>query len=77
MFEPSFAQNTMEMSAKYLMARSDAHARKMMIFPLVGTLVGPLMWMLPPLVAAVVYSPARSGQYFPDLGTSGRRRVFC
>ena len=63
-----FGQNTMEMSTKYLMARSDAHARKMMIFPLVGTLVGPLMWMIPPLVASVLYSPAQIHSIFPNLG---------
>ena len=31
MFNNIFAQNSMEMSAKYLMARSDAHARKMVL----------------------------------------------
>ena len=31
-----FGQNTMEMSTKYLMARSDSHARKMLIFPIIG-----------------------------------------
>lgn len=68
MFNNLFYQNTMEMATKYLMARSDAHARKMMIFPLVGTLVGPLMWMIPPLVAAVVYSPEQIQSIFPNLG---------
>ena len=34
-FNTIFAQNSMEMSAKYLMARSDAHARKMALFPLI------------------------------------------
>jgi len=63
-----FGFSTMEMSAKYLMARSDAHARKMMIFPLFGTLLGPLMWMLPPLVAAATYSPEQIHNVFPNLG---------
>ena len=52
MFNTIFAQNSMEMSAKYLMARSDAHARKMVVFPLLGTIVGPLLWIVPPMVAA-------------------------
>lgn len=68
MFNNIFYQNTMEMSAKYLMARSDMHARKMMIFPLVGTLIGPLMWMMPPLVTAAVYSPGQIHAIFPNLG---------
>jgi Na+/proline symporter len=61
-----FGQNSMENSAKYLMSRSDSHARKMLIFPLVGTLIGPLMWMLPPLVAAAVH-PGGLQAIFPTL----------
>jgi Na+/proline symporter len=68
LFNNTFYLNTMEQSTKYLMARSDTHARKMMIFPLFGTLVGPLMWMLPPLVAAAVYSPEQIQNIFPNLG---------
>jgi solute:Na+ symporter, SSS family len=71
-----FGNNTMEQSTKYLMARSDAHARKMMIFPLVGTLVGPLMWMLPPLVAAVMYSPEQIAAVFPNLGKHPEEGAF-
>jgi Na+/proline symporter len=66
MFNTIFAQNSMEMSAKYLMARSDAHARKMVIFPLVGTIVGPLLWIVPPMVAAVVH-PGGLGAIVPTL----------
>jgi len=66
MFNTIFAQNTMEMSAKYLMARSDAHARKMVLFPLIGTIVGPLLWIVPPMVAAVVH-PGTLGQILPTL----------
>jgi len=71
-----FFNNTMEQSTKYLMARSDAHARKMMIFPLVGTLVGPLMWMLPPLVASVIYSPDQIAAIFPNLGKHPEEGAF-
>ena len=71
-----FGQNSMENSAKYLMARSDAHARKMMIFPLVGTLLGPLMWMIPPLVASVVYSPDQIAAIFPNLGKHPEEGAF-
>src|SRR4029077_3588967 len=65
-FNNIFAQNTMEMSAKYLMARSDAHARKMVLFPLIGTTVGPLLWLLPPMVAAVTH-PGGLGNILPML----------
>jgi len=71
-----FGQNTIEMSTKYLMTRSDAHARKMLIFPLVGTLIGPLIWMLPPLVTAVVYSPAQIKAIFPNLGLHPEEGAF-
>jgi Na+/proline symporter len=66
-FNNIFAQNTMEMSAKYLMARSDAHARKMVLFPLIGTIIGPLLWVLPPMVAAVTH-PGGLGNILPTLG---------
>jgi Na+/proline symporter len=66
MFNTIFAQNSMEMSAKYLMARSDAHARKMVLFPLIGTVVGPLLWIVPPMVAAVVH-PGGLGKILPML----------
>jgi Na+/proline symporter len=71
-----FGQNTMEMSSKYLMARSDAQARKMMLFPIVGTIVGPLMWMIPPLVAAAAYSPAQMRAIFPNLGSHPEEGAF-
>ena len=76
MFNNLFYLNTMEQSTKYLMARSDAHARKMMIFPLFGTLVGPLMWMLPPLAAAAVYSPEQIHNVFPNLGQHPEEGAF-
>ncbi len=71
-----FYLNTMEMSSKFLMTRSDAHARKMMVFPLFGTLLGPLMWMLPPLVAAAMYSPAQMHAIFPNLGQHPEEGAF-
>jgi len=71
-----FGNNTMEQSTKYLMARSDKHARQMMIFPLVGTLIGPLMWLLPPLVASAMYSPAEIKAIFPNLGLHPEEGAF-
>ena len=71
-----FGQNTMEQSTKYLMARSDSHARKMLIFPLAGTLIGPLMWMIPPLVAAAIHSPGEMSAIFPNLGKHPEEGAF-
>lgn len=76
LFNNLFYQNTMEMSTKYLMARSDVHARKMMIFPLFGTLLGPLMWMIPPLAAAAIYSPEQIHNIFPNLGKHPEEGAF-
>ena len=66
MFCNIFLQNTIEMSAKYLMARSDAHARKMVLFPLIGTILGPLLWLLPPMVASATH-PNGLGEILPTL----------
>jgi Na+/proline symporter len=62
-----FGLSSMDNSAKYLMARSDRHARKMMIFPIAGTLIGPLLWMVPPMVAAAVHSHGDLKHLFPNL----------
>lgn len=61
-----FMYNTIEMSAKYLMAKSDSHARKMALFPLLGTIVGPLLWILPPMVASATH-PGGLGDLLPTL----------
>lgn len=48
-----FEENSIDKSAKYLMTRSDRHARMTLIIPLVGMIVGPLLWLVPPTVAAI------------------------
>lgn len=53
MFTKIFEENSIDKSAKYLMTRSDRHARMTLIIPLVGTLIGPLVWLVPPTVAAI------------------------
>ena len=57
-----FAQNSMENSAKYLMTRSDRHARLMLVIPIVGTILGPLIWIIPPMVTAVTH-PNLAGEF--------------
>ena len=51
--------NSMEFSTMYLMPKNEHHARRMVLIPLVGGIIGPIIWITPPLVATVM---------FPDLG---------
>ena len=53
------SQNSMDNSAKYLMLSSDRDARKMLLIPFVGAVLGPVIWFIPSLSAAVTH---------PDLG---------
>ncbi|PTX95805.1 hypothetical protein [Opitutus sp. ER46] len=50
--------NSLEYSTMYLMPKSEPHARRMVVIPLLGGLIGPIIWIVPPLVATVL---------FPDL----------
>ncbi len=50
--------NSLEFSTMYLMPKNEAHARRMVWIPLVGGILGPAIWIVPPLVATVM---------FPDL----------
>jgi Na+/proline symporter len=45
--------NGMEASPKYLMARDERQARLTPVIPIVGTLLAPLLWLVPPTVAAI------------------------
>ena len=62
-----FAQNSLsdERATKYMMARSDRHARLMLIIPIVGTLATPLIWIVPPMVASVLHPDIAA--LFPNL----------
>jgi len=48
-------ENNMERSTMYLMTRSDQDARRMVLIPLVGTLLGPLIWFIPALAATIMH----------------------
>ncbi len=65
-FNNMFMYNSIEMSAKYLMARSDSHARKMALFPLCGSIIGPLLWMIPSMVTSVTH-PGGLAKLLPTL----------
>lgn len=60
-----FEENSMDKAAKFLMAGSDRDARKMLIIPIVGSLLGPLIWVIPPTVAAIRHPDM--AQLFPAL----------
>jgi Na+/proline symporter len=61
-----FEENSIDKSAKYLMTRSDRHARMTLIIPMFGTLLAPLLWLVPPTVAAIRHG-GEIGQVFQKL----------
>ena len=56
------AQNNMEYSTMFLMAKSDRDARRMTVIPLLGSLIGPLIFLVPPLTATVTH-PNLAAEY--------------
>ncbi len=57
--------NSMEYSTMYLMPKSERHARRMVVIPLIGGIVGPLLWIIPPLAATIMFPDLAS--VFPNL----------
>jgi len=57
--------NNMENSVMYLMAGSDRDAKRMVLIPLIGSLIGPLIWIIPPLAATILHP--HLGVEFPNL----------
>lgn len=47
--------NSVDQSAKYLMSASDRDARRMVLIPLVGMILGPLLWMIPPMACRIIH----------------------
>ncbi len=58
-------ENNIERSTMYLMTRSDRDARLMVLIPLVGTVLGPLIWFIPSMAATIMH-PNLAGE-FPGL----------
>ena len=54
------ASNNMENATMYLMSKSDRDVRRMVLIPLVGSLIAPIIWVIPPLAATILH---------PHLGT--------
>jgi Na+/proline symporter len=48
-------ENNMERATMYLMTRSDRDARLMVLVPLIGTLLGPLIWFIPSMAATILH----------------------
>jgi SSS family solute:Na+ symporter len=57
--------NNMENSTMYLMARSDRDARRMVLIPIIGSLISPFIWIVPPLAATILHP--NLGAEFPNL----------
>jgi Na+/proline symporter len=57
--------NSLEFSTMYLMPKSEPHARRMVVIPLLGQFIGPLFWVVPPLAATVMFPDL--AKVFPDL----------
>jgi SSS family solute:Na+ symporter len=57
--------NNMENSVMYLMAGSDRDARRTVLIPIIGSLISPLIWIIPPLAATILHP--NLGAEFPNL----------
>jgi SSS family solute:Na+ symporter len=55
-------ENNMERATMYLMTRSDHDARKMVLIPLIGTLIGPVIWFIPAMAATIMH-PNLAAEY--------------
>jgi|GEM_PF-114867 len=47
--------NNMENSTMYLMAGSDRDARRMVLIPMIGSLLGPIIWFIPSMAATILH----------------------
>lgn len=59
------AGNTMENATMYLMSKSDRDARRMVLIPLIGSLIGPLIWFIPSMAATILHPNIAAD--FPNL----------
>jgi solute:Na+ symporter, SSS family len=48
-------ENNMERATMYLMTRSDRDAKRMVLIPLIGTIIGPLIWFIPSMAATIMH----------------------
>jgi len=57
--------NNMENSVMYLMSKSDRDVRRMVLIPLIGSIIGPMIWLIPSLAATILH-PNLAAE-FPNL----------
>jgi SSS family solute:Na+ symporter len=57
-----FEANGMENSTMFLMVKNDRDARRMVLIPLIGTIIGPLIWIIPPMTARITH-PHLAAEY--------------
>jgi Na+/proline symporter len=62
-----FGLNSIDASGKYLMAAGDRQARLMLTIPLIGTLLGPVIWIIPPMVTSITHTDVAMAREFPQL----------
>lgn len=55
-------ENNMERATMYLMAQGDRDARRMVLIPLIGTFIGPLIWFIPSMAATIMH-PNLAAEY--------------
>jgi SSS family solute:Na+ symporter len=58
--------SNMEGATMYLMSRSDRDARRMVLIPIIGSLIAPVIWVIPPLAATILHPNLHAE--FPHLG---------
>jgi SSS family solute:Na+ symporter len=58
--------NNIENSTMYLMAKSDRDAKRMVLIPLIGSIIGPLIWFIPSMAATIIH---------PNLGSEPRFKM--
>ncbi|HEX3357501.1 MAG TPA: hypothetical protein VHS31_11065, partial [Tepidisphaeraceae bacterium] len=54
--------NNMENATMYLMAKSDRDARRMVLIPMIGSFIGPLIWFIPSMAATILH-PNLAAEY--------------
>ncbi len=60
-----FAYTNLEYSMMYLMVKDDRDARRMVLIPIIGTLIGPVIWFIPPIAAHMLHLNLH--QMYPNL----------
>jgi solute:Na+ symporter, SSS family len=74
MIQKFFATNSMQDANRYLTAKDSSHAKKAALLGACLFVVGPIIWFIPPMCAAIV-SPDLT-QVFPSLGVKATEAAY-